>query len=62
MTESELVKLVEEAEKMYCDYCNISADDFEKKYDGSSVVAVLGRYHDALQALKKDLPEFGGKK
>jgi len=51
---SELVELVEEAEWMYenyqsAKYCLTTSDALEKN-------------HDALQALKKDHPEFGGKK
>ena len=48
---SELVELVEEAEKLYggCVF-----------YDENSVA--IQKMYSALQALKKDHPEFGGKK
>ena len=51
---SELVELVDEAEWMYENY---RSEDY-----CITIVEALEKNHDALQALKKDHPEFGGKK
>lgn len=51
---SALVELVEEAEWMYENY---RSEDY-----CLTIVEALEKNHDALQALKKDHPEFGGGK
>ena len=51
---SELVELVEEAEWMYKNY---RSEDY-----CLTIVEALEKNHDALQALKKDHPAFGGGK
>ena len=51
---SELVELVEEAEWMYENY---RSEDY-----CLTIGEALEKNHSALQALKKDHPEFGGKK
>ena len=51
---SSLVELVEEAEWIY--------ENYQSAKHCLTTVDALEKNHDALQALKKDHPEFGGKK
>ena len=51
---SELVKLVEEAEWIY--------ENYQSAKHCLTTGEALGKNYQAIQALKKDHPEFGGKK